>query len=99
MDKLRLDELVIRQGLMDSREKARKMIMAGRVLISGQVSDKPGRQFPADTVLEILEYPFRYVSRGAHKLFDSIQKFQPAISGRSVADIGASTEIYQVLLS
>jgi 23S rRNA (cytidine1920-2'-O)/16S rRNA (cytidine1409-2'-O)-methyltransferase len=88
--KQRLDLLVLERGLASSREKARGMIMAGEVLISGKVVDKPGMQVASDVQLELKAKP-RFVSRGGLKLAHALEVFQFHVEGLVCADVGAST--------
>jgi 23S rRNA (cytidine1920-2'-O)/16S rRNA (cytidine1409-2'-O)-methyltransferase len=65
--KQRLDLLLVDRDLVESREQARRLIMAGEVLVDGRVSDKPGRAVPVDADVQVRSLP-RYVSRGGLKL-------------------------------
>lgn len=87
---VRLDQLVVQQGLAESREKAQRLIMAGKVRVTGQVQTKAGKTFPADAVLE-LEQPERFVSRGGEKLEGAFVTFGIDVTGKVCADMGAST--------
>lgn len=89
----RADQLVFEQGLAESREKARSLIMAGRVLAPGLVQQKPlkpGQLFPADFRFE-LKPGQDYVSRGAHKLLTLLEAFKLDVSCQVCLDAGAST--------
>jgi 23S rRNA (cytidine1920-2'-O)/16S rRNA (cytidine1409-2'-O)-methyltransferase len=88
--KERLDILLHKKGLAESRERARRMIMAAQVLVDGQVIDKPGARVPSNAVLAIKER-LRYVSRGGLKLEAALQAFGLDVRGVLAADIGAST--------
>lgn len=92
--KIRADQLLFDQGFAESREKAKRLIMAGKVylLVKGQKSPvaKPGQQLPTESEL-YLEAPERFVSRGGHKLLTAIEHFQIDPKGKTVLDIGAST--------
>ncbi|MDD2763745.1 MAG: TlyA family RNA methyltransferase [Opitutaceae bacterium] len=88
--RLRLDELLVQRGLAASRTQAKALIMAGRVLRGTERLDKPGREYPVDTVL-ILEQPPRFVSRGGEKLAAFLTKFDVDLRGAHVLDVGAST--------
>ncbi len=90
MEKERLDILLHKKGLAESRERARRMIMAAQVLVDGQVIDKPGARVPSSAVLAIKER-LRYVSRGGLKLEAALQAFGLDVRGMVAADIGAST--------
>ena len=94
--KERADELVFAQGLAESREMAKRLIMAGKVAIEampGHVSpkvDKPGHKYPPDTRF-ILTGIERFVSRGAYKLLTAIEHFKLDVSNFVCLDAGAST--------
>lgn len=89
--KERLDVLLVKQGLVASREKAKATIMAGLVFSGGQRLDKPGLELPENTELELRGEAMPYVSRGGFKLEKALQAFPLSFKGAIVADIGAST--------
>ena len=90
MTKVRLDVLVHRRGLAESREKAKRLILAGQVLVNGQVIDKVAAQVPEDAELKVRQgLPF--VSRGGVKLAAALDAFHINPAGWIVADVGAST--------
>ena len=89
--KERLDVLLVKQGLVASREKAKAMIMAGLVFSGGQRLDKPGLDLPESTVLELKGGALPYVSRGGLKLEKALKAFPLSMKEAIVADIGAST--------
>jgi 23S rRNA (cytidine1920-2'-O)/16S rRNA (cytidine1409-2'-O)-methyltransferase len=60
---VRLDHLLVERGLVDSRERGQRLIMAGEVLVNDQIADKPGTLVGSDAVIRIKE-PLPYVSRG-----------------------------------
>ncbi len=88
--KKRLDILALEQGLAESREKARRLIMAGQVFVGGHPQTKPGHEYPADAVLEVRGQE-RFVSRGGEKLEGAFAAFALDVEGLVCADIGAST--------
>ena len=88
--KSRLDQLLVARGLFESREKARRAIMAGQVRVAGQVADKASREFTEDAVVEVA-VPDRYVGRGGHKLEAALAHFGIHPEGLVCLDIGAST--------
>ncbi len=88
--KKRLDTLIFDKGLVASREKAQRMIMAGLVLVGGKTADKPGMSYPEDANIEILKVP-QYVGRGAEKMAGASLAFALDFHGKIVADIGSST--------
>lgn len=89
-DKERLDVLVVERGLLESREIARRFIMAGEVLVNAQVVDKPGTRVPTNADLALKAVP-RFVSRGGDKLEAALMAFPIAVEGAMCADVGAST--------
>ena len=89
--KMRLDQLVVERGLAGSRERARALILAGRVLVAEQKMDKPGVAVAADAPVRILGEDLRYVSRGGLKLEGALDHWQIAVEGRACLDIGTST--------
>lgn len=92
--KFRADQLIFEQGLADSRERAKRLVMAGLVRFAeGErivAVDKPGRMFVAGTVF-ILDAGERYVSRGGGKLETAIEHFGLDVAGLVALDAGAST--------
>ncbi|MEY4089485.1 MAG: hypothetical protein RJB55_1756 [Verrucomicrobiota bacterium] len=90
MKGVRLDELLVARGLAESRTQAKALIMSGRVRRGTERLDKPGREFPADTPLEV-EQPPRFVSRGGEKLAAALSNFTLDVQGAHVLDVGAST--------
>ncbi len=88
--KQRLDLLLVERGMVESREQARRLIMAGDVLVGDQVSDKPGRVLPVDAPLRVRK-PLPYVSRGGQKLAAALDAFARDVTGKVALDVGAST--------
>jgi 23S rRNA (cytidine1920-2'-O)/16S rRNA (cytidine1409-2'-O)-methyltransferase len=88
--KERLDLLLVARGLAESREQARRLIMAGEVLVDEQVSDKPGRTVPLDVAIRV-RAPLPYVSRGGQKLEAALHAFAIPVTGKVAVDVGAST--------
>ena len=88
--KTRLDQLVHLRGLTASREQARRLIMAGEVLVDGQVVDRPATAVAEAAQLEVRARP-RFVSRGGEKLEAALAAFGLEVRGRVCADLGAST--------
>lgn len=89
-ERQRLDILLVERGLAETREKARRLIMAGQVLVDGQPIHKPGTAVPLDADLR-LTGQMRYVSRGGLKLEAALKRFGIDVAGWIAADIGAST--------
>ena len=88
--KVRLDTLLVEQGLADSQEQAQRLIMAGQVAAGDQVLDKAGKQVPTSTRLSV-RAGLPYVSRGGIKLASALDAFALDVSGWAVTDVGAST--------
>src|SRR5579863_4608805 len=88
--KTRLDRLLVDRGLVESREKAQALIMAGEVRVNGQKAAKPGQPVADDAAIELLARP-PYVSRGGFKLAGALRQFAIDASGRVCLDIGSST--------
>jgi 23S rRNA (cytidine1920-2'-O)/16S rRNA (cytidine1409-2'-O)-methyltransferase len=88
--KQRLDELLVKRGLAESRSQAKALIMSGRVLRGTERLDKPGKEFPLDIALTV-ERPPRFVSRGGDKLSAALAHFALELQGAHVLDVGAST--------
>lgn len=91
MKRERLDILLTKRGLSESREKAKRNIMAGLVYVDGEREDKPGAGFPEDVRIELRGNAMPYVSRGGLKLEKAIRVFSVDPAGRVCADVGAST--------
>ncbi|MFA5867852.1 MAG: TlyA family RNA methyltransferase [Actinomycetota bacterium] len=90
MTKMRLDALLVERGIFESREKARRAIMAGRVRIENNIADKPGAA--TDNRASVYVEPDNaYVSRGADKLNRALDVFDLEVKGRVALDAGAST--------
>jgi 23S rRNA (cytidine1920-2'-O)/16S rRNA (cytidine1409-2'-O)-methyltransferase len=90
MAKQRLDLLMLARGLAATREKARGMIMAGEVLVDGNVVDKPGSPVISESDITLVGKP-RFVSRGGDKLAAALAAFPVDVKGCIAADVGAST--------
>jgi 23S rRNA (cytidine1920-2'-O)/16S rRNA (cytidine1409-2'-O)-methyltransferase len=88
--KQRLDQHLVALGLTESREQARRLIMAGEVRVDGQLADKPATLVAPEAQIEIKQRP-RFVSRGGEKLDAALEQFGLTPSGRVCADLGAST--------
>ncbi len=89
--KKRIDVLLFERGLAPSREKARTLIMAGRVYVNNQKFDKPGDTVSDDAEIEVRGSMLKYVSRGGLKLEKAMQLFPIDLNGKICMDIGAST--------
>jgi 23S rRNA (cytidine1920-2'-O)/16S rRNA (cytidine1409-2'-O)-methyltransferase len=91
ISKIRIDTLMVQKGLVPSRERARALILAGRVLVAEQKVDKPGVAFPEDVPVRILGQDLRYVSRGGLKLEAALEHWKIPVTGRTCVDVGTST--------
>lgn len=89
--KQRLDVLLVNRNLVESREKAKAIIMSGDVFVNGQREDKAGSTFPEDVQIEIKGAPLKYVSRGGYKLEKAIVKFDITLDKKVCMDVGSST--------
>jgi 23S rRNA (cytidine1920-2'-O)/16S rRNA (cytidine1409-2'-O)-methyltransferase len=87
----RLDVRLVNQGLAVSRERARALILAGRVRVGGEVVSKAGASVTADAPVEVAEPDFPWVGRGGVKLAHALDAFGIDVAGREALDIGAST--------
>ena len=90
--KERLDVLLVKQGLAESREKAKAVIMAGEVFVQGQREDKAGAMFDETKVqITVKGSSLKYVSRGGLKLEKAMANFPIVLTDKVCMDIGAST--------
>jgi len=86
----RLDQALVERGLCESREKAKRLVLAGQVRINAQPANKPSDAVkPADILT--LTAAEKYVSRGGHKLEHALVHFQLEVTGLVALDLGAST--------
>lgn len=88
--KPRLDIALVERGFMDSREKARRAIMAGLVLVNGQVAAKAGTPTAADAQIALVARE-KFVGRGGLKLEGGLEHFGIPVASRIALDVGAST--------
>jgi 23S rRNA (cytidine1920-2'-O)/16S rRNA (cytidine1409-2'-O)-methyltransferase len=88
--KKRLDVLLVERGLVESRERGKRLIRAGEVLVDGQVFDKPGMRVAGGADICLRAKP-AYVSRGGLKLEEALDGFDVQVAGAIAADVGAST--------
>jgi 23S rRNA (cytidine1920-2'-O)/16S rRNA (cytidine1409-2'-O)-methyltransferase len=91
ISKMRIDRLLVERGLVESRERAQSMIIAGQVLVNEQKQDKAGAMVPADAEIRVLGDKLPYVSRGGLKLEAAIKAFSVSVAGKTALDVGAST--------
>jgi 23S rRNA (cytidine1920-2'-O)/16S rRNA (cytidine1409-2'-O)-methyltransferase len=98
--KHRADQLLVEQGLAESRAKAQALVLAGVVSCAGRRIEKAGEQLRADAVLSVKGYDHPWVSRGGIKLAHALDHFRIDVDGKIALDIGASTGGFtDVLLS
>lgn len=92
MEKERVDVLLVKQGLFDSREQAKRAVMAGEILgKNNERLDKPGQKIPVTTTLHMKGKKMPYVSRGGLKLAKALKVFNLSVKDLVVLDIGSST--------
>lgn len=87
----RLDIEMARRGLAESRETARRLIMAGRVRVNSRPADKPDLLVTAESNITVVGSDPQYASRGAYKLIAALDGFAIEVAGRHALDVGAST--------
>ncbi|MBR0118669.1 MAG: TlyA family RNA methyltransferase, partial [Eubacterium sp.] len=91
MSKERLDVLLVNRGLIETRSKAKAVIMAGEVFVDGQREDKAGAMFPEEVHIELRGKQMPYVSRGGFKLEKALKVFDISLEGLTCMDVGSST--------
>src|SRR5438105_3616875 len=89
--KKRIDRLLVERGLVDSREKAQALIMAGNVLVDEEPATKAGMSVPEDANIRLKEAPHPYVSRGGLKIEGAIKAFGIRTENKVCLDVGSST--------
>lgn len=89
--KSRIDLLLVDRNLVSSRERARALILAGRVLVNEQKVDKPGAAVASDAAIRLLGEDMPYVSRGGLKIQAALDHWHIDVNARACLDIGAST--------
>ena len=89
--KERLDVLLVKRNLAESREKAKAIIMSGIVYVDGQKEDKAGTMFEDTVSVEVRGHTLAYVSRGGLKLEKAMTHFGVTLNGKICMDVGAST--------
>ena len=90
MPRERLDVLLVQRGLCPSREQAKRLILAGEVLVNGELHTKHGTPIPDDSQIVIKDPP-RFVSRGGLKLEGALLHYGIEVTGFTALDVGAST--------
>lgn len=89
--KKRLDVLLFERGILESRQKAQSIIMAGQVFVDGKRVDKAGASVADDAKIEVKGHTLAYVSRGGLKLKKALDSFEIELNGVTAIDAGAST--------
>lgn len=89
--KERLDVLLVKRGLAESREKAKAIIMSGNVFVNEQREDKAGTQFSEKVNIVVKGQQMKYVSRGGYKLEKAIEQYGVSVEGKVCMDVGSST--------
>lgn len=90
-EKERIDKLLVKMGFFNSREKAKRAVMAGEVYVDGIIVDKPGTIVDNKSNIHIKGNSLPFVSRGGLKLEKALDVFEISVKGCTVIDIGAST--------
>lgn len=90
-DKIRLDKLLVERNLVETRQRAQAIIMAGKVFVDKMPADKAGRLVKTDAVVMVKTPDIPYVSRGALKIEEAIKKNSIEINDLVCMDVGAST--------
>ncbi len=91
MQKRRLDNLLIERGIVQSRERAKALILSGEVKVDGKPVNKSGALINEDSEIELTGKDIPYVSRGGLKLEKAIREFGIAVKDKTAIDVGAST--------
>lgn len=88
---MRLDQVLVKRGLVATRARARDLILRGQVVVADAPAMKPAQSVGEDTPVAVLGDDARYVSRGALKLIAALKAFEFDCAGLRVLDLGAST--------
>jgi 23S rRNA (cytidine1920-2'-O)/16S rRNA (cytidine1409-2'-O)-methyltransferase len=88
---MRIDRLLVERGLVVSRERARRLVMAGAVLVGDRPVTKPGAEVPDEAAVRLRGEDSPYVSRGGEKLAGALDAFGIDVRGLVALDVGAST--------
>ena len=86
----RVDQALVERGLCESRERAKRAVMAGQVTVNGQTARKPSDNVKPEDQLAVVAGE-KYVSRGGLKLEHALQHFPVSVTGLTAIDVGAST--------
>lgn len=87
---MRIDTFLVEHDLVESREQAKRLILAGAVTVNGNSKIKPGQRIPADAKV-VVQQQQKYVSRGGFKLEKALHTFDINVHNRVALDVGAST--------
>ncbi|REJ14350.1 MAG: TlyA family rRNA (cytidine-2'-O)-methyltransferase [Caldibacillus debilis] len=90
-EKIRIDQLLVEKGFFETREKAKRAIMAGLVYTENRRLEKPGEKVPKSLPVAVKGDPMPYVSRGGFKLEKALKAFGLSVKGKIFLDVGAST--------
>lgn len=90
-NKVRLDVLLVKRALAETREKAKAVIMTGNVFVDGEREDKAGSTFSEDVFIEVKGTPMKYVSRGGYKLEKAVEIWGISLADKICMDVGSST--------
>jgi 23S rRNA (cytidine1920-2'-O)/16S rRNA (cytidine1409-2'-O)-methyltransferase len=90
MQKPRVDQALVERGLCESREQAKRLVLAGQVRVNGQPARKPSDSVGASDEVALVATE-KFVSRGGHKLEHALEHFKVAVAGLTAIDLGAST--------
>lgn len=91
MRRQRIDALLVERGEVPSRERARRLVMAGAVRVGDSIVDKPSALVDSEAPIEVAGAENRFVSRGGLKLDAALDAFRTPVQGAFVLDVGAST--------
>lgn len=96
----RLDKILLQRGLVSSRVRAEQIIREVGVKVNGKLISKTGKKFPVDATIEMIAEELPWVSRGALKLLEALEAWNPTVENACILDVGASTGGFtEVLLS
>lgn len=87
----RLDRVLVKRGLVSSREQAVRLIMAGAVRVDGTLVDKQAKLILSESLVEVLPRGLPFVSRGGEKLQAGLEAFHVEVQGKIAMDVGGST--------
>ncbi len=88
--KKRLDDILVERNIIESKQKAQAIILAGQVFVNNTKVDKPGKKFFTNIEIKVKELP-KFVSRGGIKLEHALNKFNISVENKICLDVGAST--------